>query len=111
MEKEKRERNKDIHVRASDKEYAQIKKVYERSGHTNLNDFCIDMLQHGFVINVDTSDLMSLIYEVNKIGVNINQIAHKVNENGAVGVDDIKELQEQHSILVHVVNSQMNKLK
>ena len=108
---DKRERNKVIYVRASAPEYTKIKESYARSSHSNMNDFCVDMLQHGYIVNVDYSDLTRLIYEINKIGTNINQIAHKVNENESVGKADIERLKEQLSLVVHVVNDKFNSIK
>ena len=49
----------------------------------------------GFVIYTDTTNIKEMNWQLHKIGVNINQIAKKVNTTGAIYSDDIKELKER----------------
>ena len=49
----------------------------------------------GFVIYTDTTNIKEMNWQLQKIGVNINQIAKKVNTTGAIYSDDIKELKER----------------
>ena len=41
------------------------------------------------------SSIVRMIYEINKIGVNINQIAKKLNIGGSVYKADIEEIRER----------------
>ena len=41
------------------------------------------------------SSIVRMIYEINKIGVNINQIAKKLNTGGSVYQADIEEIRER----------------
>lgn len=52
---------------------------YEASGQKSFQEFVTKVLTDGYVVNIDTSGLQNYAYEINKIGVNLNQIAHRVN--------------------------------
>lgn len=43
---------------------------------------------------VDHSDIKRYNYELNRIGNNINQIAHVANATGSIYREDVKKLQE-----------------
>ena len=46
----------------------------------------------GYIVQVDHSDIKAMTAEIQKIGVNINQIARRVNSTGRVYQEDIDEL-------------------
>ena len=46
----------------------------------------------GYIVQVDHSDIKAMTAEIQKIGVNINQIARRVNSMGSVYQEDIDEL-------------------
>ncbi len=46
----------------------------------------------GYIVQVDHSDIKAMTAEIQKIGVNINQIARRVNSTGSVYREDIDEL-------------------
>ena len=95
MKKEKnRLRDKQLNIRVTDYEYQLIKERMEKSGSSSLREFVVEAATNGFLINVDYSDLKSLAYEINKIGNNINQIAHKVNTENIVYKSQMNEIQE-----------------
>ncbi|MBY7009282.1 MobC family plasmid mobilization relaxosome protein [Clostridium botulinum] len=56
------------------------------------------------IINVDMSYLNNVIYELNKIGNNINQIAKYTNTNHALYKNDIKEIQEKMDSIWEVIS-------
>ena len=43
----------------------------------------------GYIVQVDHSDIKAMTAEIQKIGVNINQIARRVNSTGSVYQEDI----------------------
>ena len=45
-----------------------------------------------YILQVDHSDIKAMTAEIQKIGVNINQIARRVNSTGSVYQEDIDEL-------------------
>lgn len=49
----------------------------------------------GLIIYTDTTDIKEMNKELHSIGVNINQIAKRVNETGSIYEEDIKEIQER----------------
>lgn len=83
MEKNQKEifrlRDNKITFRATNFEKDIIMRNYEESKEVTFQEFVIKVLSDGYIINIDTSELHQYANEVNKIGVNINQIAHKIN--------------------------------
>lgn len=82
-EKKKKEsfrlHDEQINFRVTNFEYDIIMHNYEASGASSFREFAAKVLSDGFVLNVDTNDMHNYAYEINKIGTNINQIAHKIN--------------------------------
>ena len=58
----------------------------------NFSAYARKMLIDGYVINVDYSELKTVTAEIQKIGVNVNQIAKRVNATGNVYEQDIAEI-------------------
>ena len=46
----------------------------------------------GYIIQVDHSDIKAMTAEIQKIGVNVNQIAKRANSTGKVYQEDIEEI-------------------
>ena len=46
----------------------------------------------GYIIQVDHTDIKAMTAEIQKIGVNINQIAKRANATGSVYKEDIEEI-------------------
>ena len=72
--------------------------IYQKMSELNTQNFsqyARKMLIDGFIFNLNScTELKQLIYEINKIGININQIAKRVNESDTIFKSEIKELQE-----------------
>lgn len=95
MENEQyRLRDKQLNIRVTEYEYELIKRRMKESGSASLREFVVDAATNGFLINVDYSDIKELSYEVNRIGNNINQIAHHINSEGIVYKKQIEEVQQ-----------------
>ncbi|GHU79059.1 mobilization protein [Clostridia bacterium] len=61
--------------------------------HTdNMAAYMRKMAIDGYILAVDYSELKSLAAEIQKIGVNVNQIARRVNATGSVYTDDLAEI-------------------
>lgn len=90
---EKRYRNHTIFVRSTLSEKNAIKERMKLSGYTDMSSYVRDMALSGRIININTKELKDVVYEVHKIGVNINQIAHHVNESQAIYKTDIEDVQ------------------
>ena len=63
--------------------------------HTrNFSAYARKMLIDGYVVHIDTTDIRAQTAELQKIGVNVNQIAKRVNATGSVYQEDIEEIKE-----------------
>lgn len=108
-----RVREKQINFRCTEIECQAIEERFRVSGEKDFNAFLRKTIINGYIINVDYQDLKDLIYEINKIGTNINQIAHRVNADHGLHQKDIEYLQKDldniwqllRSKLMHVENN------
>ena len=69
--------------------------IYQKMKQYNTNNFgayARKILIDGYVINVDMSDLKAVCAEMQRIGVNVNQIAKTANIRGEVYREDIEEI-------------------
>ncbi len=96
---ENRLRDKQINIRATEYEYGLIKERMKKSGATSLQKYMIDAALNGYLIQVDYSDVKALAYEINRIGNNINQVAHRINAEGNVYKNEIEEVQEKVELI------------
>ena len=58
----------------------------------NFAAYARKMLIDGYIIQIDHSDIKAMTAEIQKIGVNVNQIARRVNATGSVYQEDIEEI-------------------
>ena len=66
----------------------KMKLVPTRNMAAYLRKIAID----GYIIQVDHTDIKAMTAEIQKIGVNVNQIAKRVNSTGSVYQEDIEEI-------------------
>ena len=66
----------------------KMKLIPTRNMAAYLRKIAID----GYIIQVDHSDIKAMTAEIQKIGVNVNQIAKRVNATGSVYQEDIEEI-------------------
>ena len=66
----------------------KMKLVPTRNMAAYLRKISID----GYIIQTDHSDIKAMTAEIQKIGVNVNQIAKRVNTIGSVYQEDIEEI-------------------
>ena len=64
----------------------KMKLIPTRNMAAYLRKIAID----GYIIQVDHADIKAMTAEIQKIGVNINQIAKRVNSTGSVYQEDIE---------------------
>jgi len=58
----------------------------------NFSAYARKMLIDGYVVHIDTTDIRAQTAELQKIGVNINQIARRINSTGAVYAQDVEDI-------------------
>ena len=76
----KLDREVQVKFRVTAHEKELIKERMKMCGIKNMARFLRLMAINGCIINTDYSELKARNYELHKIGVNINQIAKRVNE-------------------------------
>ena len=76
-----------------------------QAGTDNFSAYARKMLIDGYIIQVDYTNIKEMTAEIQKIGVNINQIARRVNTMGTVYDADIQELKERMTEIWHIQRS------
>ena len=110
MEKrEKRKRMIQKKIRLTEEEARFISTKVLESGMTNFNAFARIMLIMGEVKILNFEELRELRKEINRIGVNVNQIAKKVNEDDQVSLNELSQILELQKDLKETVNQFIQK--
>ena len=61
--------------------------------HTrNFSAYARKMLIDGYVVHIDTTDIRAQTAELQKIGVNVNQIARRLNSMGSLYTQDVANI-------------------
>ena len=79
-----RKRTVQIKFRVTEEERALIEEKMKLIPTRNMAAYLRKMAIDGYVIQVDHSDIKAMTAEIQKIGVNINQIARRANATGNV---------------------------
>ena len=87
-----RKRNVQIKFRVTEQERGLIEQKMAQVPTKNLAAYARKMLIDGYIIQVDHTDIKAMTAELQKIGVNINQIAKRVNSTGSIYEQDIAEI-------------------
>lgn len=93
----KRTRNKLEKFFVTENEAKLIELKMENAGITNKSAYLRKVSLDGYIIKQDFGDLKAVIRELNKIGVNINQIAKVANTYGAEEIrgSDLQEIRKE----------------
>lgn len=91
---ENRTRAEQLIVIVTPEEREIIQKRMQELGTNNFSLYARKMLIDGYIVHVDLTEFQSLANEVNKVGVNINQIARTANTSGVIFGDDMNQLKE-----------------
>ena len=89
---ENRKRNVQIIVRVTEDERALIEEKMEQIPTINLSAYARKMLIDGYIIVLDLKEIKTQTTQLQKIGVNVNQIAKRINETGRIYADDMDEI-------------------
>lgn len=92
-------------------EYNAIEKLYLESGEVSKRDFIVRMLLKGYIVRVDLSGLNRVAEELNRIGVNINQIAHRVNSDNTLTSSELKALQQNMYDINYIIQREFLKYR
>lgn len=99
MRKKKLFRDEFIQVYLTKEEKKRIKENMKLSGQGTMTNYIRLMALNGFIVNIDFADMKEALVEtgqyvseLNMIGNNINQIAHKLNQTDLVETEDVQYL-------------------
>ena len=87
-----RKRTVQIKFRVTEEERALIEQKMKLVPTRNMEAYLRKMAIDGYIIQIDHADIKVMTAEIQKIGVNINQIARRVNATGSVYQEDIEEI-------------------
>lgn len=90
---ENRKRNVQIIIRVTEEERALIEEKMQQIPTLNLSAYARKMLIDGYIITLDLQEVKGHTAQLQKIGVNINQIAKRINETGQIYADDMDEME------------------
>ena len=85
---ENRKRNVQIIVRVTEDERALIEEKMKQIPTMNLSAYSRKMLIDGYIIVLDLQEVKTHTAQLQKIGVNVNQIARRINGTGRIYVED-----------------------
>lgn len=105
--KKYRVRDRDIHIMVTDYEYELIRQRMKASEKRTLREYLIDMAINGYIIKVDYSEMKNLVYEINKIGTNINQIAYRANSTNYISQIDINEIRDKVDLIWRLLRNKL----
>lgn len=106
---EKRKRSVQKLIRLTEEEARFISDKVAESGMTNFNSFARIMLIMGEVKILNFEELKELRQAINRIGVNVNQIAKKVNEDDQISLNELSQILEMQKYLKDTVNQFIQK--
>ena len=89
---ENRKRNVQIIIRVTEEERALIEEKMQQIPTLNLSAYARKILIDGYIITLDLQEVKGHTAQLQKIGVNINQIAKRINETGRIYADNMDEI-------------------
>ena len=81
-----RTRNKQLLIRLTEKEYNNFKNQVEKSG-LKMNAYFVRLINNKPIKERPPQDYANIVYELSKIGNNINQLAYKANKTNYAAVE------------------------
>ena len=87
-----RKRTVQIKFRVTEAERDLILEKMKMIPTDNMSEYLRKIAIDGYIIQVYHTDIKSMTAEIQKIGVNVNQIAKRANATGNVYQEDIEEI-------------------
>lgn len=100
-----RKRNIQILFCVTPEEKKLIRQKMILSKTRNMGAYLRKMAIDGYIINTNTAPFKQVYEEMHKIGVNINQIAKKVNTTGDLYPKEMEELKRMVNEIWHILKS------
>ncbi len=89
MQKPYRKRSNRLNFYLSDDEYRVLLESTEKSG-LSLSEHCRQLIKNGKVTAAPPADFRRLIWELKRIGTNLDQVLFRLNSVGDYDKDDLK---------------------
>lgn len=103
----KRKRPNRIQFYLTDEELKLFNQLYEKSKYTNRETFIRQSVLNTVIVIKDYKYLDKVTNEINKIGVNINQIAKFANSNGELYKGQIEMLKKEMNDLWELLSEKL----
>ena len=87
-----RKRKYVLRVPVTPEERALSQQKMAQLGTKNFSAYARKMLIDGYVVHIDTTDIRAQTAELQKIGVNVNQIARRLNSMGPLYTQDVADI-------------------
>lgn len=87
-----RKRTVQIKFRVTEEEKELIEQKMKLVPTRNMAAYLRKIAIDGYIVQIDHSDIKAMTAEIQKTGVNINQIAKRANATGSVYREDIEEI-------------------
>lgn len=81
-----------LRVPVTPEERALIQQKMAQLGTKNFSAYARKMLIDGYIVHIDTGPIRAQTAELQKIGVNINKIARRINSTGTVYAQDLEDI-------------------
>ena len=97
MEEAKTNRNRSRQVKfwVSEEEYQLLQKKMEAAGGVNQGAYIRKMILDGYIVNLDIPELKEIIRLLSITSNNVNQMARRLNADGSIYQQDIREVEVQ----------------
>ena len=76
----------------NEQELSVVRHKMNQLGTRNFGAYARKMLIDGYIVHIDTGPDRAQTAELQKIGVNINQIARRINSTGTVYAQDLEDI-------------------
>lgn len=94
----------------SDSELSQLKHCIDQSGCQSFSEYARRTLLDPDMnfITVDTNGYQDLVFELKRIGNNINQIARSVNQSKLISSEELQDLKQGIADLIREVEKEFS---
>lgn len=91
-------------IRFSSKELALVEDKMNETGILNFSQYVRSISIQGKIVKLDVSSIKQLTTEINRIGVNINQLSRVANSTNVLTRDELNRLKNEVAQLTHLVS-------
>lgn len=110
MSESNRVRRVQLNFRVTEREKELIEDRMQELGTTNREAFLRKIAIDGMIVKLEVPELKEILSLMRYTSNNVNQIAHRLNENGCIYEVDIADVQAKHDQLWTMLNSLLEKL-